>query len=103
MDSLVAQSTGKLVAFALICVALTLWTLAIVTNFRGYRDRNFRRSLAVGDRARRLGVPTTPWSSEEQRTAVLKAVQLVVVWIMVLALTALSAFVVTAVVIKLTR
>jgi hypothetical protein len=103
MDSLVAQSTGKLVAVILICLAAAVWMLAVVTNFRGYRERTFRRALQVGQQARRRGLPTTSWSSEERRIAVLKAAQLVVVWIILLGVTTFAAFAIAALVVKLWR
>jgi hypothetical protein len=103
VESLAATSTGKLIGVIVICVAAALWMLAVITNFRGYGDRTFRRALEAGARTRRRGLPTTQWSSEEQRVRVLKVTQLVSVWILLLGVTTFAVFAFIALVVKMTR
>ena len=103
VDSLVAQGTGKLVVFIVFCLAAALWMLAVITNFRGYGDRTFRRALESGERFRRPGSPTNGWSGGEERTSVLKVTQIVVVSILLLGVATFAAFAISALVIKLTR
>jgi hypothetical protein len=48
MESLVADSFGKLVALFLLMVAASLWLLALLVNFRGYGARSLDQRMATG-------------------------------------------------------
>jgi hypothetical protein len=55
MESLVANSFGRLVTLFLLMVPMSLWLLAVLVNYRGYGARSRARALANGDRWRRTG------------------------------------------------
>jgi hypothetical protein len=51
-QSLEDLSTAGLIYMLILGIVLTLWPLATLTNFRGYRDSHARRTLRQADRLR---------------------------------------------------
>ncbi|WP_406077296.1 hypothetical protein [Micromonospora sp. NBC_00858] len=49
-NSLADSSAGAVVFMLIVGLLLALWPIAIITNFRGYRDSHARRSTATGRR-----------------------------------------------------
>jgi hypothetical protein len=58
-------STGTDVFLLLFALAWALWPLAILTNFKGYRDRSARRALRTARQIRRLP-PYRWWERDPQ-------------------------------------
>jgi hypothetical protein len=59
-------SVGTYVFMLLLGLAWAAWPLAVVTNFRGYRDGHLRRTLRGQERLRRL--PPYRWRKTDPET-----------------------------------
>jgi hypothetical protein len=53
-ETLADASTGTYVFMLLLGLVWGLWPLAVITNFRGYRERHLERALRGQNRLRRL-------------------------------------------------
>jgi hypothetical protein len=58
-ETLGDAGTGTYVFMVLLGVAWSLWPLAVITNFRGYRESHARRTLRASERLRRI--PPYSW------------------------------------------
>jgi hypothetical protein len=98
LSGLTAQSTGKLIVLLVLAVAGSLWMLAVVTNFRGYRDRHSRSSTATATRFRWLTGASSTTDDRHMRT--MKVTEIVVASILLVAMSALAIVTVVALVQK---
>jgi hypothetical protein len=66
-EQITDASTGTYVFMLLLAAVLSLWPLAVLTNFRGYRDRHAQRALEASRRPLRWGRPPSSSPSESDR------------------------------------
>ena len=80
-----APDPGNLSVALILLLLLLLWIGTMLFNFRGWRDRSFRRTTAVSARLRRAGLNPLGMS-EEQHERFARSTQLVVLSILFVSL-----------------